>query len=275
MMTKHRMLPDRLFRTVLLSGMVACSLASCTEFISQVDRQENWRVQKSGDIVLYHRPPGYGSSPSPDNQQVRIILNNQNTYCEAIQDSLGVDFNDRVLIYLYNEDEADGLIGTSTGGHSIPKYNTFYYTFMTPVKEMTDNFGIENPVIGAHELVHVITHRALGYPGTRMMSEGYAVWLDGTYGGYPVENIIVKYREEEPAKIMSPDQLLQETITRESVYYPNCGMLTRFMVNRYGVEKINHLFTTGRKNFKEQFKELTATSWSEMSRDYGSFIQQL
>mgnify|MGYP006896934607 FL=1 len=275
MMTKHRMLPVRLFRAVLLPALVACCLASCTEFISQVDRQEDWRVKKSGDIVLYHRPPGHGSAPSPDNQQVQFILNNQNTYYGAIQDSLDIDFNDRVLIYLYNEDEADDLIGTSSGGHSIPKYNTFYYTFMTSVKEMTDNFGIENPVIGAHELVHVITHRALGYPGTRLMSEGYAVWLDGTYGGYAVDSIIVKYREEEPAKIMSPDQLLQESITRESVYYPNCGLLTRFLVHRYGVEKINQLFTTGRKNFKEQFNELTATSWSEMSREYGSFIQQL
>ncbi|MFW5877652.1 MAG: hypothetical protein ACOCUP_00925 [bacterium] len=62
------------------------------------------------------------------------------------------------------------------------------------------------------------------YPGTELMSEGYANWLDGSYASYDIRDIIVSYRNKEPEKIMTPDELLNDTDRNENVYYPNLSL---------------------------------------------------
>lgn len=252
--------------------LISATLLSCTDFIAEVDRQDDWEVLESNNIVLHYRPWGYSNSPSPTTEEAMFIINNQNFYYQAIQDSINRQFSDKVLIYLYNMDEAKELIGTNGGGHAIPKFNTFYYTFIVGMKDFTDMYGVENPFLGAHELAHVITHRTLGYPATKMMSEGYAVWLDGSYGRYAIEDIMKHYLENEPQKVLTPDQLLNESTSDESIYYPNCGIFTKFLVHTYGLEKINKLFVSTRENFKNDFKNITGTDWGVMVSEYSDYL---
>lgn len=248
--------------------------ASCTEFIAEPDLQEEWAVLETEKIVLHYRPAGFSGTASPTAAQADSIATNQGFYYNMIQDSIGVNFNDKVLIYLFNEDEAGLHIGTNGGGHSIPKLNAFYFTFMNHDRKYTDRYGIENPKIGTHELVHVITHRKLGYPGTKLMSEGYANWLDGSYSYYHIDDILKSYMGNSPEKILTPQQLLTETGLPESVYYPNSGVFVRFLVNRYGIEKINQLFTVQKKTLKSTFEKVCNESWEAMSEEYEIFIQQ-
>ena len=255
---------------LLLTGQIAC-----TDFIAKVNRQNDWEIIKSNNVVLHYRPVGFSQSSSPTSEEAKKILQNQNIYYKLIPDSISQPFNDRVIIYLYNKDEARDLIGTNNGGHAIPKFNTFYYTFIVGMRQFTDTYGIENPFIGAHEMVHIITHRTLGYPGTRFMSEGYAVWLDGSYGRYPIESIIRHYRDEQSEKILTPDQLLIESTLDESIFYPNSGLFTRFLVHTYGLVNINKLFTTSRDHFKDTFKRLTGVNWQTMSDEYHKYLVNL
>jgi hypothetical protein len=228
-----------------------------------------------GKILLYFRFEGFSEQPSPSIEETDSLVNQQNFYYTAICDSIGRDFSEKVTIYLYNRDEAEKHIGTDGGGHAIPKLNTIYYTYLPEQREHTDPYGIENPLMGAHELVHVITHRTLGYPGTKLMSEGYANWLDGCYAGYRIEEIVRHYRDEEPAKIMSPEQLLTETSISESVYYPNCGIFIRFLVRRYGVEAVNSLFTVPAEAFRDAFDLVSPESWESMTVAYMNHITAL
>ncbi len=255
--------------------MALLTLCSCTNFIAEIDHQNDWEVLVSGNVILHYRPWDYSQSPSPTAEEAMFILNNQNFYYQAIQDSINRQFNDRVLIYLYNMDEAKELIGTSGGGHAIPKFNTFYYTFLVGMKDFTDMYGVENPFLGAHELAHVITHRTLGYPATKLMSEGYAVWLDGSYGRYAIEDIIRYYRDKEPQKVLTPDQLLNEIISDESIYYPNCGLFTKFLVHTYGLENINKLFVSPRENYKKDFTNMTGIDWGVMESVYLDYVEHL
>jgi len=250
-------------------------LTSCTDFIADVDHQKDWKTEEYGNILLHYRPEGFSSSPSPSAQEAKRIVQNQNVYYRGIQDSIRRSFHDKVLVYLYNQDEADALIGTDGGGHAIPKFNCYYYTYIANRKKLVDQYQVEDPVIGAHELAHVITHRLLGYPGTKMMSEGYAVWLDGIYGGYRIADIVRSYRHQQPEKILTPNQLLTETNRKESVYYPNAGVFLRFLVNAYGVESINMLFSRPSENLKDEFHYVTNTTWEEMSARYNSYIEAL
>ena len=260
-------------RAITILGLFA--LSSCTDFFADVNLQKEWKEMESGKIIVHYRPEGFSSALSPDEETVRSILDNQNLYYRAIQDSIGRSFNDRALIYLYNKDEGEKLIGTDGGGHAIPKLNSFYYTYLPNRREITDQYNVINPPIGAHELAHVITHRTLGYPPTKMMSEGYAVWLDGNYAGYNIDDIIRKYRRDEPDKIMTPDELLTETIDRESVYYPNAGLLIRYLVQNHGIEKVNRLFISKENDLKEDFQRITGESWKTMSRRFKRYINNL
>jgi len=250
-------------------------LTSCTDFIAGVDHQKEWEKEKFGRIVLHYRPEGFSSSPSPSFEEAQRIVQNQNVYFRAIQDSLQRTFDEQVLIYLYNQDEAEEMIGTDAGGHAIPKFNCFYYSYRVNRKQLTDQYQVKDPVIGAHELAHVITHRLLGYPGTKMMSEGYAVWLDGIYGGYRINTLIRSYRDDQPRKILTPDQLLTKSTSKEAVYYPNAGIFIRFLVHTYGVTNINMLFSRSADHLKDEFHYVTHTTWADMSSRYANYIEEL
>ena len=256
----------------LIAVLFLFQLSACSEFIAEPDLQENWKTLETDNILLHYRPADFIPGPSPTIEQAETILANQQFYYQLIQDSINRIFNDQVAIYLFNEAEAKNHIGTNGGGHSIPKLNTFYFTFLNHERDYTDRYGIENPVLGAHEMVHVITHRTLGYPGTKLMSEGYANWLDGSYAHYHLEDILKSYLEEHPEKILTPDQMLDERDITESVYYPNVGVFLRFMAGRYGIEKVNQLFTVSKEKFRSEFERTCNESWQEMSRDFEEYI---
>jgi hypothetical protein len=240
-----------------------------------MDADKKWELKENGPVKLYYKKTGASGIPSPSTEQVRAILDNQKYYYRVIQDSIQKTFDESVLIYLYNKDQAKEAIGTSGGGLSQSRFMTIYYTFIHDVKPYTDHYGIENPFVGAHEMAHIITHNVLGNPGTKMISEGYAVWLDGSYGRKNINYYIRKFKTEYPEYVMTPTQLLNESIEDEMIYYPNAGVLIRYWVNQFGIEKINRLFSASRENFKEKFEKITGTSWDEMESRYSSHLSSL
>ena len=260
---------------LVLIATFALSLGSCTDFIATEDLQEEWEIVESDRIVLHYRPAGFSEAPSPTAGEAMFILQNQELYYRAICDSIGRDFSDRVMIYLFSQDEAEQHIGVQSGGHSIPKFNAVYFSFFHPSREYTDQYGIENMFLGAHELVHVITHQVFGYPGTKLMSEGYANWLDGSYARYHIRDIVASYRDHELEKLMTPDGMLEKTGTAEQVYYPNVGVFTGFLVKEYGVERINELFTTGKEQFISAFERICNEGWNDMGEKYARYIKSL
>ncbi len=260
-----------------ITGLLSLALlfSACTEFIAELDADKAWKLTESDHIKLYYRKTGASGAPSPSQEQVQAILDNQNSYYQAIQDSIQKTFSEPVLIYLYNKDQAEEAIGTSGGGLSQSRYMTIYYTFIYDAKPYVDQYGIENPFVGAHEMVHIITHNVLGNPGTKMMSEGYAVWLDGSYARKNINYFIRKFKAEYPEYVMTPTQLLNESFKDEMIYYPNAGVLIRYWVKQFGIEKINKLFPVSRENFKKKFEEVTETSWNEMESRYSNYLNDL
>lgn len=247
----------------------------CTEFFAGPDLQNNWKIAEYEKIVLHYRPEGFSGTESPTAEEAATIAANQYFYYQEIQDSIGKEFDDLVLIYLFNKDEAEKHIGTDGGGHSIPKFNAFYYTFLEHPNEFTDKYGVVNPAVGAHEMVHVITHRILGYPATKLMSEGYANWLDGSYARYFIEDIVKSYRDKNPEKLLTPGELLNAGDMADSVYYPNSGVFLNYLVSRFGIVKINSLFTVRKENFKQAFENTCNEKWEIMAEEYEKYLDEL
>lgn len=255
--------------------LLFAGLASCTEIFVQRDLQDEWCIARSGPVVLHYRPDGYSDSVSPGHEEAQRIAANQNLYAERICDSLKVTFSDTVLIYLFNRDEAEIHIGTSGGGHALPKYNTIYFTHIASGPDLTDQYGIRNPRPGAHELVHVISHRTLGYPQSKLMSEGYANWLDGTFAGYRITDLLIHFAETAPERLLSADQLLDEYDHPDYVYYPNTGVFIGFLANRYGMDKINMLFTLPAPALPGKFTELLQDTWESMAEAYDEYLEKI
>lgn len=115
----------------------------------------------------------------------------------------------------------------------------------------------------------------LEYPGTKMMSEGYAVWLDNSCGRKDINQYIRNFKIKYPEYMMSPTQLLNETFDDEMNYYPNAGVLIHFWIRNYGVEKINRLFSVSKDDFKKEFEDITRISWNEMEAEYNKYLKTI
>ncbi|MBN2615974.1 MAG: hypothetical protein JXR71_09805 [Bacteroidales bacterium] len=247
-------------------------LTGCTKFMVDIRKDNHWLVKEKGNIVVYYRPSGTAEAPAPTTRQAEKIADNQNRYLQDLNDTLHLNFNEKVLVYLFNQSEAKELIGTDGGGHAVPDVNSFYFTFIN----LGFFDGVDTAYIGSHELVHVVTHKLLGLPGTRMMSEGYAVALSTGYG-YTYDNdsgIIRKsidrwmqqyYAEE---RILSPYGLLNQADLPERIFYPNAGSFVRYLINQYGTIRVNKLFPVEKNAFDKACKEFLNKDLSTIADDY-------
>jgi len=248
----------------------------CTDFFVEISKDDIWMSEEYRQIKLLYRPENHSSQPSPDKTIINNILFQQNLYIRRICDSIKMTYNGNVLIYLYNSDESEEKIGTRGGGHAIPNFLCFYYTYHTNLAPYTDQYGMENPPLGAHEIAHVLSHHLLGTAGTKLMSEGYAVWLEGGYGRRLLRDIIkLLLFEPDHSDILSPTQMLKKTDYKEEIYYPNAGMFVHFLVNRYGINIANKLFTIPKDLFILEFRKLTSVDFNFMEEDYQNFLKKL
>ena len=100
-------------------------------------------------------------------------------------------------------------------------------------------------------------------------------WLDGSYAKYQIQDIIRSYRNNEPEKILTPDELLFNTGIADEIYYPNSGVFTAFLVRTYGIEKVNRLFTLIPSSFKKHFEQTCSDSWQNMSEKFSDYVDSL
>jgi len=261
-------------------AIVMLLLAGCTDFFAKVEPHNDWVVSEEGRIILHTRPEGFSTTASPDPGDINMLLDNQNFYLQMITDTLGLQYNGKVLIYLFNTDEALDAIGTQNGGHSMPDRSAIFYAFRRPAW-----FDVNGRLtfMGAHEMVHVVTHREFGKPFTKMMSEGYATAIDGAYGrrstssGTIVAKTVKQWMIEhyEAGQVLDPMEMLHEGDFPENIYYPNAAFFIEYLWNRFGIETINKLFTIPASTFENRFRFLTGITFQQAAADYLLYCQQV
>jgi hypothetical protein len=259
--------------------MLLMVFSSCTDFFASLDKHKEWVVTELGNVILHTRPQDYSNSQSPDEQTISSILRNQNFYYTLIKDTLGLQYDEKVLIYLFNHDEALDAIGTNTGGYSMSERSTIYYTFLLASYKDVYN---RNAYIGCHEIVHLLTHRALGNNYTRMMNEGYAVAFAGSFGRTydEVEEIVTArtindwmqfhYRNN---NILTPHQLLFEPDKPDEVFCPNAGFFISFLWQNYDISKVNKLFNLSGENIYSMLTGILGKPFEEISEDYMDYVE--
>jgi hypothetical protein len=196
-------------------------------------------------------------------------------------------------VYLFNLDEAEAAIGTGGGGHAIVEFQSIYVTYF-PVEEMElyragPDAGAPVPFfLGVHELAHVLSHQALGKPGTRLLSEGLAVALDGGYGlvlryvaggrrifdQKTLGSWMAQYRDS--GRLLAPAELLEEQDRlEEALFYPQAGCFVLFVEEKFGLEALKTLFTAPDSDFRRVFRDLTGHGLEEIRDAYLEFVDAL
>ncbi len=251
-------------------------MASCSEFFPRVEKDDEWVVHEYANIILYSRPENHSQTASPDDDAIFTILENQHFYYETIKDSLGLNFQEKVMIYLYNLDEAINSIGTYEGGHAVADRSSIYYTFKRP--SFRDNFD-RIAYIGPFEMVQVITQQAFGKPFTQMMNVGYAMAFTGTMGrdegfdgeiyGHRILFLMEElYRNDQ---LMTPHELLHNTGRARHVYYPNAGFFVLYLWKHFGITNINRLFSLSREEFEKGLLQVTGNNLDDLTDHYLSY----
>lgn len=231
-----------------------------------VDEQveNNWNFKQSGNIIVFYNP--LWDSPSFSKKEIiDTILINQNYYYNCIQDSIHRKFRNTIAVYLYSSEDGKKKIGISNGGYASPDRFTYYYS-VSFIKSDLLKLGRKD-YIGAHELTHVITFNCLGVPGSKLFSEGYAVWLNNVYSEKYLFDWL-KYLGFN--RILTLQQLIDGT-AEDKIYYPNCGTFIKFLVSKYGIEKANSFFTINNKDLTEAFKKTLGIDANQLQAEYNNY----
>ena len=248
----------------------------------KADTKGPW-VKTSGErIILYTRPLNYSASDSPDSLTIRKIIQEQEWVIDYINSSIATHFNSKVRIYLYNLDEAKAKIGTNGGGFasSSKMFPKIYFTFRSqPIFDPIRNMNV---FVGIHEMVHVVTRHQLGRTRSAFFGEGYANAIGGCYGSKVIDDHLVFRRNDsttmkirEQGRLLSPHDLLYDSSIPAREFYPQIGCLVEWMLDTYGVELINELYTVNRYKIEDEFSRVTGDTFSEMTRKYLAYVQKL
>jgi hypothetical protein len=238
-----------------------------------------WVTTSDKNIILYTRPQNYTGVKSPDSIVIKSILSDQNNFIDTINSRLKIKYTGTCKIYLFNSDEAKRLIGTNTGGKADYSRSEIYYTFFSEPFYYPE-FNL-NSYLGFHELTHIVSFNVLGQTNNKLMSEGYACFLDNSYGAkYFETGQLVRCSNHEWMQyyvknnlVLTPKQLFDADNIPEQNYYPQAGTFIKWLFSQYGVEKINMLFNVDKASYKSKFKELLNKNFDDLEADYIQYCQ--
>lgn len=241
----------------------------------KADTSGPWIITKGERIVLYSRPLGYSKAESPDSITIQTIIQEQEHVIDYINKRLNTNFDSKVKIFLFNQDEAKEKIGTNGGGFaSLNKFKRhIYFTFHS--KPYLNTVLNKYDYLGVHEMVHIITINQLGNLRTRFFGEGYSNAIDGNYGGEYVNGVLTRRRNDSTlikikgnGKILTPSELLYKDSIPEFEYYPQIGCLINWMFEKYGVDKINLLYDLKSDKIEAEFLKVTGVAFTDMENEY-------
>ena len=219
-----------------------------------------WIITKGERIILYSRPIGYTKTYSPDSIAIQSIIQEQEQAIDYINQRLNTNFDSKVKIFLFNWDEAEKKMGTNGGFVNLNKFKRhIYFRYAKPFMNTVLN---KYDYLGLHEMVHIITINQIGKLKNRFFSEGYANAVDGNYGVDNVNGILTRRRIDstliilkEKGKLAKPSDLLYNSSIAESEYYPQTGCLINWMFERYGIDKVNILYSFKRDKIERKFQK--------------------
>lgn len=235
---------------------------------SMIINSKEWIKTRDAKIEVYTRPKNFTNTPSPDSTAISNLIDEAKYCIDEANSKLNTKYTGKVRIFIYNYDEAQGIIGTNSGG--FQEWKSIYYTYSQ--KPLKDNIRKRKFFIGPHEFAHMVAFYRIGNAKIRLFKEGYANAIDGTYSCSDADSVFVATPVEDfinMENILTPTQMLNDNYSiPEHLFYSQSGYFVKWLFKSYGVEKVNKIYTSRRKHFESKFEKTMGESFAVMEKKY-------
>jgi hypothetical protein len=251
--------------TAVASLMLLVFSVGCRSFMARnspnyVLNQGEWNSRSTNHFVFYFRPG------SRTERQINIIADRQeNNYKEilGLLQASDPDCKIRVFIFPTLEDKIH-ITSSWAYAHTIGDYHTVY---------CIDRDTIRN-VVGRREVTHLLLGEVwgpcAGGPFSWIMMEGIPVWADEDW--FRME--LFKYAEIIFANgnIITPYDIAMDSkiSERNTLAYPVAGAFVKYLVQKYGLEKLVQLYREGHS--QKDFLRIFGLEFPEASEQFVNYI---
>jgi hypothetical protein len=180
------------------------------------------RVETAHDVFYWLR----GSKAARDGAAITAEVEADH---QKIIEALHVEEPDRKIVtYLWSDRATKAkFTGDSGNGESIDNVVHAIY-------------NDEVSALGPHEYVHAIANARLPSSSDALLMEGLAVMIQGQWQGQSLDDAVAALHAQ--GKLVGLKQLASFRSIDDNISYPIAGHFVRFLVTRFGIDKIKALY---------------------------------
>jgi hypothetical protein len=189
----------------------------------------DWWCVRAGRVVVYYPPHRV------DGPVVRATLR----CCEAQLDSLETRFGfrlDRLVVFLFERGrDVEAVFRDPCSGRALPHADAILINQHEDLLELI-----------RHELTHLFSARwFLAAPP--LLEEGLATWLQGTWGGIPVDRLARRLLQDWPQSLKALlDRDYFFTPANRGACYTLAASFTGFLIRHHGWDKFRAVYKAAR-----------------------------
>ncbi len=223
-------------------------ITSCTRVVDSIDSKESgWDKYESENYLIHVRPESQAANSIDQIQQEQEWAYNE------INERLQIDFNKKILLYIYNSREDMGAADRT--GKAYPELSTIEAIYNSEIK------SIGRRGVSLHELTHVVAYYEWCPSPLSLYGEGLAVWMDDYWS---VEGLnshelyqISKIRLQND-NLPSIGQLVNHwNQYPASISYPAAGAFAKYLIQRHGVDAYKRVYcSASADNFDDVFYDV-------------------
>ncbi len=257
---------------MLLISLISITLG-CTRLILQYefDNDTDWETEQS-EHFMYH----YRSTSSTGNDIERVIGLCEGMYASVV-DTLGVDFNEIINIYIYKYGESKFALHDYREGKSIDPVSMSIYTVDTGTN------------LAQYEIAQIITKRVIGPAGTEMMNNGLAVALSNNYMNISISawmRFVANNRKEidinellydaDKYKNVKVDDRISKAyrLSNSNVdfYTAQTGCFARYLLDKTGIDMTVEFYETEASEFIVKLESVLGMTIQQINFEYSQFL---
>jgi hypothetical protein len=238
-----------------LASILAGLLSGCaTSFYTDVEQDTAWQVRETAHFVIHYR------AGSPAERDIDKIAVNAETDRALILAGLDVSCEAVINYYLYNVEEGEAAIGIHYGGYAMATFMTIRQTYQR----------INDGRASKHEMVHAIASCTLGESRYRVLTEGLAIAMQGTYyNGRSIPEWMRgfwgQYQTLTISQLITPGLIVEP-----QALYVQDGCFVGYLMDRYGVASFKQFYPT--VDFREGLQRVYGLTLPELEAEYHEYL---
>lgn len=144
--------------------------------------------------------------------------------------------------------------------------------FANPPNEIYAVYNEKIKCIGHHEDAHILSY-TINRPDSNFIREGLAMYFDKFWWDKTNEEwvrlFLLEKRYKKISKLLLNDIFLS---CSDSITYPIAGAFTKYLIDRYGIEKYMLIYKHKGKDFSKKIREVYLKDVEDIEEDFISYL---